>query len=91
MIARMATGEPAATQTVIGADVKNVAAIAAIAGWLFACVQMVVAPEYAGFVFGTELLMWVALGGRGTLIGPVLGTLVLPARSGNLSQVQHGA
>ena len=35
---------------------------------------MVVAPEYAGFVFGTELLIWVAIGGRGTLIGPVVGT-----------------
>ena len=32
--------------------------------------------RYAGFVFGTELVIWVALGGRGTLIGPVLGTLV---------------
>ena len=61
------------------------AAIAAIAGWLFACVQMVVAPEYAGFVFGTELLMWVALGGRGTLIGPVLGTLVLDVSTSYLS------
>jgi branched-chain amino acid transport system permease protein len=44
------------------------AAIAAVAGYMFAGVQMVVAPEYAGFVFGTELLIWVALGGRGTLV-----------------------
>jgi branched-chain amino acid transport system permease protein len=61
------------------------AAVAAVAGFLFACVQMVVAPEYAGFVFGTELLMWVALGGRGTLIGPVLGTLVLDVTTSYLS------
>jgi len=61
------------------------AGIAAVAGFLFACVQMVVAPEYAGFVFGTELLMWVALGGRGTLIGPVLGTLVLDVTTSYLS------
>ena len=53
------------------------AAIAAIAGFAFAGVQMVVAPEYAGFVFGTELVIWVALGGRGTLIGPVIGTLLI--------------
>jgi branched-chain amino acid transport system permease protein len=61
------------------------AAVASVAGWLFACVQMVVAPEYAGFVFGTELLIWVALGGRGTLIGPVLGTLVLDVSTSYLS------
>ena len=61
------------------------AAIAAIAGYLFASVQMVVAPEYAGFVFGTELLIWVALGGRGTLIGPVIGTLVLDVSTSYLS------
>ena len=61
------------------------AAIAAIAGYMFASVQMVVAPEYAGFVFGTELLIWVALGGRGTLIGPVIGTLVLDVSTSYLS------
>ena len=61
------------------------AAIAAIAGYMFASVQMVVAPEYAGFVFGTELLIWVALGGRGTLIGPVIGTLILDVSTSYLS------
>jgi len=61
------------------------AAIAALAGYAFAGVQMVVAPEYAGFVFGTELLIWVALGGRGTLIGPVIGTLVLDVSTSYLS------
>ena len=61
------------------------AAIAAIAGYMFAGVQMVVAPEYAGFVFGTELLIWVALGGRGTLIGPVIGTLILDVSTSYLS------
>ncbi len=60
-------------------------AIASCAGFLFACVQMVVAPEYAGFAFGTELLMWVALGGRGTLFGPLIGTLLLDASTSYLS------
>ena len=60
-------------------------AIASCAGFLFACVQMVVAPEYAGFAFGTELLMWVALGGRGTLIGPLVGTLLLDTSTSYLS------
>jgi branched-chain amino acid transport system permease protein len=61
------------------------AVIAAIAGYAFASAQMVVAPEYAGFVFGTELLTWVALGGRGTLIGPVIGTLGIDVSTSYLS------
>lgn len=61
------------------------AVVAAIAGYMFACAQMVVAPEYAGFVFGTELIIWVALGGRGTLIGPVIGTLVIDTSTAYLS------
>lgn len=61
------------------------AVVAAVAGYAFACAQMVVAPEYAGFVFGTELVIWVALGGRGTLIGPVIGTLVIDTSTAYLS------
>jgi branched-chain amino acid transport system permease protein len=61
------------------------AVIAAIAGYAFACVQMVVAPEYTGFVFGTELVIFVALGGRGTLIGPVIGTLLIDTSTAYLS------
>jgi branched-chain amino acid transport system permease protein len=61
------------------------AVIAALAGFLFACVQMVVAPEYAGFVFGTELVIWVALGGRGSLVGPIVGTMLIDVGSAYLS------
>ncbi len=61
------------------------ATVAAIAGYAFAGVQMVVAPEYTGFVFGTELVIWVALGGRGTLIGPVIGTLLIDVSTAYLS------
>ena len=61
------------------------AGVASIAGYAFASVQMVVAPEYAGFVFGTELVIWVALGGRGTLIGPVIGTLLIDVSTAYLS------
>ncbi len=77
----------------LGIDVSRIkilllvacAAIAAIAGYAFAGVQMVVAPEYAGFVFGTELIIWVALGGRGTLLGPVFGTLIIDLGTAYLS------
>lgn len=61
------------------------AVVAAISGYMFAASQMVVAPEYAGFVFGTELVIWVALGGRGTLIGPVIGALILDVTTSYLS------
>jgi branched-chain amino acid transport system permease protein len=61
------------------------AAIAAIAGYGYASYTVVVAPESASFVFGTELVIWVALGGRGTLIGPVLGTIAIDFTSAYLS------
>jgi len=77
----------------LGLDVSRVktlllagsAVVASIAGYMFASVQMVVAPEYAGFVFGTELVIWVALGGRGTLIGPVIGALLIDVSTAYLS------
>jgi branched-chain amino acid transport system permease protein len=60
------------------------AAIGAIAGWMYANYTMVVTPEIAGFTFGTELLIWVALGGRGTLFGPVIGTIIIDYASAQL-------
>jgi branched-chain amino acid transport system permease protein len=50
-------------------------AIGGGAGFGYAAFTNVVAPELGGFLLGTELLIWTALGGRGTLIGPVLGTI----------------
>ncbi|WP_374641436.1 ATP-binding cassette domain-containing protein [Tabrizicola sp.] len=49
--------------------------VAGLAGFLLANAARMVAPEIAGFVFGTQLVIWTALGGRGTLLGPVAGTL----------------
>src|ERR1700687_287811 len=67
------------------------AMIASVAGYAYAGYTVVVAPEIGSFVFGTELVMWVALGGRGTLIGPVLGTIAIDVISaylfGNLPYV----
>ena len=62
----------------------GLSAVAAIAGFVYACYGMVVAPEMAGFQFGTELLIWVALGGRGTVLGPVFGTLFIDVGSAYL-------
>jgi branched-chain amino acid transport system permease protein len=61
------------------------AGICALAGFIYACYGMVVAPEMAGFQFGTELIIWVALGGRGTVLGPVFGALVIDVGSAYLS------
>jgi branched-chain amino acid transport system permease protein len=61
------------------------ALIAAAAGYAYAGFTDVIAPELAGFVFGTELVIWVALGGRGTLIGPVVGAVVIDLVSAQLS------
>jgi branched-chain amino acid transport system permease protein len=59
--------------------------VAAVAGYAYAGYSMVVAPEMTGFVFGTELVIWVALGGRGTLIGPVIAAVAIDLASAYLS------
>lgn len=61
------------------------AGVAGLAGFLLAHASGVVAPENTGFLFGTELVIWVALGGRGTLLGPVLGTIAIDYVSASLS------
>lgn len=63
----------------------GLSAVCAIAGFIYACYGVVVAPEMAGFQFGTELIIWVALGGRGTVLGPVFGTLFIDVGSAYLS------
>jgi branched-chain amino acid transport system permease protein len=59
--------------------------VAAVAGYIFAAYSMVVSPELAGFVFGTELVIWTALGGRATLIGPLFGAVLVDYESAQLS------
>ena len=61
------------------------AAIAGAAGFGYGSFSGVVAPELAGFVLGTELIIWVALGGRGTLWGPLLGTVLIGVATAYLS------
>jgi len=63
----------------------GLSAVCAVAGFVYACYGMVVAPEMAGFQFGTELIIWVALGGRATILGPVFGTLFIDLGSAYLS------
>ncbi len=50
-------------------------ALAALAGALYVLFASVAAPQYGDFLFGTELVVWTALGGRGSLVGPIFGTI----------------
>ena len=61
------------------------AVIAGISGFGYGSFSGVVAPELAGFVLGTELIIWVALGGRGTLWGPLIGTILISVATAYLS------
>lgn len=61
------------------------AIVAGIAGFGYGTFSGVVAPELTGFVLGTQLIIWVALGGRGTLWGPVAGALLINVATSYLS------
>lgn len=51
------------------------AALAGLAGMLFVLQERYISPTSMGIIPSIEMALWVALGGRGTLYGAVLGTL----------------
>ena len=53
------------------------ASMAALAGALYASVNGFVAPDMIALLLSTEVIIWVAVGGSGTLVGAVLGTFVV--------------
>ena len=61
------------------------AMVASVSGFGYAAFSNVVAPELAGFQLGTELLIWTALGGRATLLGPVFAAIGIDTISSWLS------
>ena len=61
------------------------AVVAALAGFGYAGFGGIAAPENASFTFGTQLVVMVALGGRGTLLGAILGALAIEVASAYLS------
>lgn len=61
------------------------AIVAALAGFGYAAFGGVAAPENAGFTFGTRLVIMVALGGRSTIIGAIVGALSIEVASAYLS------
>ncbi len=60
------------------------AALAGMAGGLFVPLNRFISPVYLAVAFGTQVVIWVAIGGRGTLIGPLAAAMIL-------GQVQNSA
>ncbi|MFM8526222.1 MAG: urea ABC transporter permease subunit UrtC [Cyanobacteriota bacterium] len=52
-------------------------ALAGISGALYTVQSGIVSPQYMGVAFSIEMVIWVAVGGRGTLIGAVLGAVLI--------------
>ncbi len=53
------------------------AIVSAVAGALSAPWMSSVSPDRVGIVLSTQVLVWVAVGGRATLLGPFVGAVVL--------------
>jgi urea transport system permease protein len=62
------------------------AGIAGLAGALFVPQVGIISPAMLGVVPSIEMVVWVAVGGRGTLAGAVVGALVVNAAKSGLSE-----
>ena len=51
--------------------------IAGIAGALYTVQSGIVSPQYMDIAFSIEMVIWVAVGGRGTLVGAIIGALAV--------------
>lgn len=64
--------------------------IAGLAGSLYATESGAVTPDLVGLTLATDMLAWVAVGGRGTLIGPIVATVLVLALKSTLSSLSPG-
>jgi ABC-type branched-subunit amino acid transport system permease subunit len=62
------------------------AALAALAGGLFGMEEGFVSPTFIGVTLSTQVLLWVVLGGRGTLFGPLIAVGLLQFGGESLRQ-----
>jgi branched-chain amino acid transport system permease protein len=62
------------------------AAVAAFAGALYGMSVGIVSSSLFSFVLATEMLVWVAVGGRATIIGPAIGAIAMSLIGSQLSQ-----
>ena len=51
--------------------------LAGLSGALFTVQSGIVTPQYMSVPFSIEMVIWVALGGRGTLLGAILGAVFI--------------
>ena len=51
--------------------------LAGISGALYTIQSGIVSPQYMAISMSIEMVIWVAVGGRGTLIGPIIGAVVV--------------
>lgn len=62
-------------------------ALAGFAGALYATHANFVSPSLAGVTFSTEIVVWVAIGGRSSLLGALIGGILVSALSNYLSAI----
>lgn len=62
------------------------AALAGIAGAIFVPQVGIISPAEMGIVPSIEMIIWVAIGGRGTLIGAVIGAILVNALKSGISE-----
>ena len=62
-------------------------AVAGLAGALYVHRTGFVSPQIFGFALATNVVLWTLVGGRGTIIGPVLGSLAINFASATLADV----
>ncbi|AWG20578.1 urea ABC transporter permease subunit UrtC [Flavobacterium faecale] len=53
------------------------AAICGIAGALFVPIVGIISPSIMSILMSTEFVIWVAIGGRATLLGPIVGAILI--------------
>ncbi len=58
--------------------------LAGIGGAIYAPQQGLVTPQLCGFLLSADLVIWAAVGGRGRLLGPVLGAILIGALTSSL-------
>ena len=61
------------------------AVLSALAGGVYASIVGIVSAPLFGFLFSTQMVIWVAVGGRGTIIGPIIGAIGLSFVTSELS------
>lgn len=63
------------------------AAFAGLAGVLFVLHVGIISPSMIGIVPSIEMVLWVAIGGRGTLIGAAIGAIAMNGAKSSLSEM----